>query len=389
MTTTTHVPAGSRSRLIRGAVLDHSGAERPYAESTPITVSELRLDPPGPGELLVRITAAGVCHSDLSVVNNDRPRPTPMLLGHEATGVVEQLGEGVDDLAEGDTVIMTFLPRCGDCKGCRSEGKIPCLNGSAANEAGTLLGGGRRLSRDGEEVKHHIGVSGFATHAVVSRNSVVPVGADVPPEVAAIFGCAILTGGGAVLNVAKPGPEDTIAVVGLGGVGMAAIITAAALEVKEIIGIDLQESKREMALQLGATAAMSPAEAEASGLRFSAVIEAAGHPKALETAWAITEPGGVTCTVGLPAPGQKIEIDPLQITAQARHLVGSYLGSAVPSVDIPIYERLWREGKLNAEGLISSRITLDDINDAMDQLSEGTVLRQIIVFPTTDTTTEN
>ncbi|QGU08234.1 Putative alcohol dehydrogenase D [Corynebacterium occultum] len=370
----------TQTRLIQGAVLERSGAELPYSQSQPLRVSHLELDPPEAGELLIRITAAGICHSDLSVVNNDRPRPLPMLLGHEAAGVVEELGEGVTDLAVGDTVVMTFLPRCGDCKGCNSNGKIPCRNGSASNEAGTLLGGGRRLRREGEEIKHHIGVSGFATHAVVSRKSVVPIGADIPPEIAAIFGCAILTGGGAVLNVAKPGPEDRIAVVGLGGVGMAAVITAAALGVKEIIGIDLQTDKQQQALALGATSAMTPAEAVTAGLKVTAAIEAAGHPKALETAWAITEPGGITCTVGLPAPGQKIEIDPLEITSQARHLVGSYLGSAVPSVDIPIYEQLWREGKLNAEGLISSRIRLEDINEAMDQLQQGNVLRQIIMF---------
>lgn len=380
MTSATKAPA----RVIQGAVLETRGAPRPYAVSKPVVVSDLQLDPPGQNEVLVRITAAGICHSDLSVVNNDRPRPVPMLLGHEATGVVEVIGSGVDDLRIGDTVVMTFLPRCGECAGCESGGKVPCEKGSASNEAGSLLGGGQRLHRNGEEVKHHIGVSGFATHAVVSRNSVVPIGADVPAEIAAVFGCAILTGGGAVLNVAKPGPDDSIAVVGLGGVGMAAVICAAALGVNEIVGIDLQASKREMALARGATSVMSPTEAEASGKRFTAVIEAAGHPKALETAWKTTAPGGITCTVGLPAPGSTIEIDPLQVTAEARHLVGSYLGSAVPAVDIPIYERLWREGKLKAEGLISSTIRLEEINEAMDYLADGDVLRQIIVFPDTD-----
>lgn len=374
-------PPHTSSRRIRGAVLENPGAEQPYAGSQPIVVSDLDLDSPGRDEILVRITAAGVCHSDLSVVNNNRPRPVPMLLGHEATGIVEQLGEGVDDLAVGDNVVMTFLPRCGKCRGCQSQGRVPCEHGSAANEAGTLLSGAVRLHRDGEEINHHIGVSGFATHAVVSRRSVVPISSDVPPEIAAIFGCAILTGGGAVLNVIKPQPEDSLAVVGLGGVGMAAIITARALGVREIVGVDLQESKQEQALALGATAVMTPEEAEKCGRKFSGVVEAAGHPKALETAWAITEPGGITCTVGLPAPGQSITIDPLQVTAQARQLVGSYLGSAVPSVDIPIYEQLWRDGKLNAEGLISSRIDLEDINEAMDLLHSGTVLRQIIMFP--------
>lgn len=384
MTIATKAP----TRIIQGAVLETLGATRPYAISKPITVCDVELDTPEENELLVRITAASVCHSDLSVVNNDRARPVPMLLGHEATGIIEQIGSGIDDLNVGDTVVMTFLPRCGQCVGCDSNGKIPCKNGSVSNEAGTLLGGGTRLHRHGEEIKHHIGVSGFATHAVVSRNSVVPISSDVPPEVAAVFGCAILTGGGAVLNVVKPGPNDSLAVVGLGGVGMAAVITAAALGVKEIIAIDLQESKQLMALELGATSAMSPADAEASGQRFTSVIEAAGHPKALETAWKVTAPGGITCTVGLPASGTKIEIDPLQVTAEARQLIGSYLGSAVPSIDIPIYEKLWRDGKLNAEGLISSRVSLNEINEAMDQLDQGNVLRQIIMFPEPTETSE-
>lgn len=379
MTITTKAPA----KVIQGAVLETLGATRPYSDSRPLTVCDLELDPPEGNELLVRITAAGVCHSDLSVVNNDRPRPVPMLLGHEATGIVEQLGPDVADLQVGDSVVMTFLPRCGECDGCASNGKIPCVQGSLSNEAGELLGGGQRLHRHGEVVKHHIGVAGFATHAVVSRNSVVPIGKDVPPEIAAIFGCAILTGGGAVLNVLKPQGNDSVAVVGLGGVGMAAVITAVAIGVKEIIAIDLNESKREKALKLGATRVMSPDEAEKAGIRVNGVVEAAGHPKALETAWKITAPGGVTCTVGLPAPGQEISIDPLLVTAEARQLIGSYLGSAVPSVDIPIYEKLWREGKLNAEGLISSRLSLQDINEAMDQLDQGLALRQIILFPNT------
>lgn len=368
------------SRRIRGAVLERSDATTPYAESTPISISELDLSAPGPGEVLVRITAAGICHSDLSVVNNNRPRPLPMLLGHEATGVVEEIGEGVEDLEIGTHVVCTFLPRCGHCEGCASEGRIPCSEGSKTNNDGTLLSGSRHLTRDGEVVQHHLGVSGFATYAVCARESLVPVGNDVPPAIAAIFGCAILTGGGAVLNEARPGPNDTVAIVGLGGVGMAALITAKALGVKRIVGVDLQPSKQEMALELGARAAMTPDEAVASGERFDAVIEAAGHPRALETAFAVTCPGGTTITVGLPAPGSQIHIDPLTITAEARRLHGSYLGSSVPSVDIPKYEQLWREGKLNAEGLISSYIRLEDINAAMDHLDQGLALRQIILF---------
>lgn len=365
---------------IRGAVLERSDAPRPYTDSQPITISELELSAPGEGEILVKMTAAGICHSDLSVVNNNRPRPLPMLLGHEAAGVVEAVGPNVSKVEVGDHVVMTFLPRCGECAGCKTNGKMPCEVGSKTNGEGTLIRGTRHLMRNGETVQHHLGVSGFATHAVVSELSVVPIGKDVPADIAAIFGCAILTGGGAVLNEVQPGPEDTIAVIGLGGVGMSAIITAAALGVKEIVGIDMQQDKLDKAIELGAHSAMTPQEAEESGKKFTAVIEAAGHPKALETAYRITAPGGLTVTVGLPAPGSTISIDPLVMTGEARRVHGCYLGSSVPSVDIPKYEALWREGKLNAEGLISSHIRLEDINQAMDNLSDGVALRQIIEF---------
>ncbi|AKE38538.1 Zn-dependent alcohol dehydrogenase, class III [Corynebacterium camporealensis] len=369
-----------KSIKIRGAVLETLGAPRPYAESRPLNVQELELDAPGPNEVLVKIAASGVCHSDLSVVNNNRPRPLPMLLGHESAGFVEAVGEGVDDLEIGQQVVFTFLPRCGECRECKTDGQMPCSVGTIYNEEGSLMRGTRRLHRDGEQVHHHVGVSCFATHAVAARESLVPIGNDVPSDIAAVFGCAILTGGGAVLNEIKPGPEDTVAVVGIGGVGMAAIITAVGLGVKKVVGIDMQESKRQTALELGADEVYSPQEAEEQGLVFDGVIEAAGHPKALETAFKVTRAGGITATVGLPAPNSQIVIDPLVVTAQARRLHGSYLGSSVPSKDIPKYEQLWREGKLNAEGLISSHIKLDEINEAMDALSDGTVLRQIITF---------
>nr|WP_307015311.1 alcohol dehydrogenase catalytic domain-containing protein [Arthrobacter bambusae] len=368
------------TRTIRGAVLEALGAERPYSDTRPIHVQSLELEGPGKGEILVRIEAAGICHSDLSVVNGNRPRPVPMLIGHEAAGIVEELGEGVDDLAIGQRVVMTFLPRCGECAGCRSNGKTPCEKGTASNTEGTLLGGNRRLSRDGEPVHHHLGVSAFATHAVVSRRSVVPVGSDVPAHIAALLGCALLTGGGAILNVAKPAPSARVAIVGLGGVGMAALITAVGTGVEHVVGIDTLPAKLEAARNLGAVEAMTSTDALEGGKKFDAVIEAAGHPRALEAAVALTKPGGITVTVGLPAPGQSVAIDPLTLTAEARSIVGSYLGSAVPEHDIPIYEQLWRSGKLAVEGLVSDTIPLEEINRAMDTLDGGHALRQIITF---------
>ncbi len=364
---------------ITGAVLETSGADAPFAESRPFTVGPLELDPPQSGEILVRIEAAGVCHSDLSVVDGNRLRPTPMLLGHEAAGIVEVLGDGVDDLVVGDRVVMTFLPRCGQCAGCATDGRLPCEVGTAANNAGTLVGGGIRLGRDGGRVHHHLGVSGFASHAVVSRTSVVPVPADVPAEIAALLGCAVLTGGGAVINGADPAPGSTIVIVGLGGVGMAALLVARAIGL-EVIGVDLGEAKLDHARRLGAVRALTPAEAVDAGIRAPAVIEAAGNVRAFETALALTAPGGVTVTVGLPAPHARAEISPLALTAEARTIVGSYLGSAVPSRDIPRYVELWRAGRLPLEELVSSRIGLDDIAAAMDRLAAGGELRQLITF---------
>lgn len=364
---------------IVGAVLETSGADAPFAQSHPFRVGPLELDEPQAGELLVRIEAAGVCHSDLSVVDGNRRRPTPMLLGHEAAGIVEQVGPGVGDIAVDDRVVMTFLPRCGECAGCRTDGRLPCEVGTAANNAGTLVGGGIRLHRGAESVHHHLGVSGFATHAVVSRTSVVPVPADVPGEIAALLGCAVLTGGGAVMNAARPQPGSTIAIIGLGGVGMAALLVAVALGVK-VIGIDAVPAKLDLARELGATEALSPADAVARGIRVTAAVEAAGNARAFETALAVTAPGGTTVTVGLPAPDARAAVSPLQLTAEARTIIGSYLGSAVPSRDIPLYVDLWRAGRLPLEKLVSSRIRLDDVDAAMDRLAAGGELRQLIAF---------
>lgn len=365
---------------IRGAVLERIGSPRPYVESRPISVVDLELDPPGTDEVLVRIEAAGVCHSDLSVVDGNRVRPVPMLLGHEAAGIVEQLGNGVTDLAVGQRVVLVFLPRCGHCAACATEGLTPCEPGSAANSAGTLLGGGIRLGRNGHPVHHHLGVSGFATYAVVNQTSVVPVPHDVPAPVAALLGCAVLTGGGAVLNVGDPRPGQSVAVVGLGGVGMAAVITALTYPDVRVVGVDQLPKKLAAARALGVHETYTPEQAVDAGIKAAVVVEAVGHPAALQTAIALTAPGGRTITVGLPPPDARITLSPLGFVAEGRSLIGSYLGSAVPSRDVPRFVRLWQSGRLPVESLVSSTIRLDDINAAMDHLADGTAVRQLITF---------
>lgn len=364
---------------IRGAVLRTVGAPRPYVTSAPLEVVRLQLAEPRGTELLVEVEVASVCHSDLSVVDGSRSRPTPMLLGHEAAGRVLRVGTDVDDVAVGQRVVLTFLPRCGACPGCATDGTAPCVPGSASNAAGEMLAGGTRLSEGGQVVRHHLGVSGFATHAVVDRRSVVPVDDDVPPDVAALLGCAILTGGGAVLNAARPVPGSTLAVIGLGGVGMAALLTGMALDDVTVVGVDTSEAKRARALALGASRALSPEEARAT-LRADRVVEAVGRAAAFELAVTCTAPGGTTVTVGLPAPDDTAVVSPLGLVAEGRTIVGSYLGSSVPARDLPVFVDLWRRGRLPVEQLISSSVPLTHVNHAMDRLADGTELRQLVTM---------
>lgn len=361
------------------AVLEVLGAPRPYAESRPLAVGEVELAPPLGREVLVRMEAAGICHSDLSVVDGNRPRPVPMLLGHEACGRVVEAGPDAT-LPLGQRVVMTFLPRCGDCEGCAADGARPCVVGSGSNERGELIGGGSRITRGGADVRHHLGVSGFASHAVVDERSVVAVDDDVPSGVAAVLGCAVLTGGGAVLNAGRPRAGETVAVVGLGGVGMAALLTARALEGVRVVGIDAAPDKLEAALALGADRALSPADAVAEALAADVVVEAAGNVRAFETAVEVTGPGGRTVTVGLPPADALAAVSPLRLVAGGRSIIGSYLGSAVPSRDIPRFVDLWRAGRLPVERLITSSIALADVNRGMDDLAEGRALRQVITF---------
>ena len=365
---------------IKGAVLESVGNRGPFSDTMPIAVSEIDLDPPGPNEILIRMEAASLCHSDLSVVDGNRLRPVPMLLGHEGAGRIEQMGKNVLHLASGQRVITTFLPRCGHCDGCATAGRRPCIRGSAANAEGMMFDGGVRLHRAGQDVLHHLGVSAFATHAVVDRRSVVLIDDDVPAPIAALLGCAALTGGGAVMNAAVLQPGESVVVVGLGGVGLAALLVALAHEDVTVVGVDTLEAKRRTALEFGASAALTPDEAIESGLRAPVVIEAAGNARAFDAAIALTGAGGRTVSVGLLDAAARSAISPLSLVVEGRSIVGSYLGSAVPERDIPIFADLWRAGRLPLEKLISSTLSLEEINAGMDELAEGRSIRQMVKF---------
>lgn len=373
---------------IRAAVLSQMETPPPYAQTRPIVIETVNLAGPGPNEVLVRITAAGLCHSDLSVVNGDRPRPMPMALGHEAAGIVEETGPGVLDLVRGDSVALVFVPICGHCGPCLEGRPALCEPGAAANAAGTMVGGHRHLSRaDGTPLNHQLGVSCFADYAVVNRGSLVKVTPDLAPEVAAIFGCAVLTGVGAAINSAQVRLGQTVAVLGLGGVGLSAVLGALALGAREVIAVDTLPAKLDTALALGATRAFRADDPElvaqikaATHGGVDIAIEAAGSVRALDAAYRMTRRGGTTVTCGLPPPAQTLNIPAVNLVAEERTLKGSYLGSAVPARDIPRYIELFKAGRLPVDKLITHRLKLDQINEGFDRLASGEAVRQVILF---------
>ena len=293
---------------IRAAVLEEIGVERPYGRTLPLKIREVDLEGPGPGEVLVKIAVAGLCHSDLSVIDGNRPRPVPMVLGHEASGVVQDVGPYVDDLQPGDHVVFVFMPSCGHCAPCAEGRPALCEPGAAANGAGELLGGVNRLKWKGRKAHHHVGVSSFADYATVSRRSLVKIDREVPLDIAGLIGCAVLTGAGAVFNTGDVRPGGSTAVVGLGGVGLAALIGAAAAGAETIVAVDRLDSKLEFARELGATHTFNSDDPdvvakvrEATRGGVEAALEFAGSVKALEFSYAITRRGGTTITAGLLA----------------------------------------------------------------------------------------
>ena len=377
---------------ITAAVLAAMEASAPYATSQPLTLETLQLDPPGPGEVLVRIKAAGLCHSDLSVINGNRPRPMPMALGHEAAGIVEEVGPvegaGRSDLEPGDHVVFVFVPSCGHCEPCTVGRPALCEPGAAANGAGTLLSGARRLHRpDGTTVHHHLGVSAFADYATVSRHSLVKVDKDLPLNEAALFGCAVLTGVGAVFNTAQIPAGSSVAVIGLGGVGLASLLGAVAAGARQIVAMDLSEQKLAFARELGATDTFNAGDPDivaevkaATGGGVEYAFEMAGSTRALDSAFQITRRGGTTVTAGLPAPTATLPLHPVTLVAEERTLKGSYIGTAVPGRDIPRYIELYRRGRLPVDKLLSGTLKHDELNQGFDRLHEGAVIRQVVLL---------
>src|SRR5678816_1020924 len=370
------------------AVLRERALPPPYAQSRPLVLEELELDPPGPSEVLVEMGAAGLCHSDLSVINGTRLWPLPLVLGHEACGRVREFGPGVSDLRVDDHVVFSFLPACGTCPMCAAGRASLCEPGVAANRAGTLLRGAVRFHRPHNGlVHHHSGIAGYSQFSVVARESIVKIDRDLPMETAVLFGCAIMTGVGAVVNTARVAAGTSVGVFGVGGVGLSTVMGAKAVGAFPIIAVDCLASKLDLARQCGATHTIASNETDPvvairdltrGGLETA--FEAVGNETVIAQAFAATRRGGRTVTIGLTHPERTLTIPALTITAEERVLMGSYMGSCVPSRDIPRFIAMYRAGLLPVDFLRSSIIALDQVNAAFDLLDRGEVARQVIRF---------
>lgn len=370
----------------KAAVLRQSGAPRPFAHSKPLSIEEVDLLPPGPGEVVVKIAGSGLCHSDLSVINGDRPRPVPTVMGHEGSGEIVEVGSAVNDVKVGDHIVFQFSASCGRCRRCLEGRPQICELAAATKGAGNLMSGESRIrDMNGERVNHHAGVSCMAEYAVADRGSVVVVDRSIDLADAALFGCAVMTGVGAVINTARILPGDSVAIIGLGGVGLNGLLGAKLGGAEKIIAIDIEDSKLGLARQLGATHTVNARDADAveqvreisnGGVDYA--IDLAGNIPAMNTAYAITRYGGSIVTAGLSPSTAEFSFNHGDLVSQEKSIRGSYMGSCVPVRDIPRFISLYQQGRLPVDRLIDGRVGFDELNAGFDKLQDVRTVRQIL-----------
>jgi S-(hydroxymethyl)glutathione dehydrogenase / alcohol dehydrogenase len=350
--------------MVKAAVLTRQGGQ--------LEVLDISLGDPGPGQVKVRVHAAGVCHSDLSLANGTLPQEVPAVLGHEGAGVVTAVGEGVDRVAPGDHVILNWAPACRECWFCLRGEPWLCVHAEDVARAPYA-----RLD-DGTPVYPGLGTGAFAEETIVPAAGVVRVPDSVPMAQAAVLGCAVQTGAGAVLNTARVRPGESVAVVGLGGVGLSALQAARAVGAGPIIGVDVTEAKAELASQHGATDFVVAGDGAAKAVRkltggrgADHAFDCVGLPATIRTAWSASRRGGSVTVVGVGGKANIVEFSALELYWFGRTLHGCVFGSSDPEVEIPRLLGLVEDGKLDLAALTTATTDLAGVNDAFDRLGTG------------------
>ncbi len=354
----------------------------------PLVLDDVELDAPGPGEVEVTLAAAGVCHSDWNVVTGATSNPLPAVLGHEGAGVVTAVGAGVETVAEGDHVILSWLPACGRCFYCTQGRHVLCDVAMADMFRGTLPGGALRLSRNGDPLYHYSYLSAFAERCVVPEGCCVGVRADAPLAVAALVGCAVMTGYGAAVLRARVQPGNVVVVFGAGGVGLSAVMGAKMAGAEAVVAVDPVQFKRETALELGATHAVDPGTDDLShvvgdltdGRGADIALDTAGAPGIVAQAYATARRGGTVVAVGLPPEGLTADLPASDLPRQEKVVTGSFYGSCDPPVDMPTVIDLFMDGRLPLDRLVTRTYPLEEINEAFAAMNAGEVARAVIVF---------
>ncbi len=365
---------------MRAAVLEPTG--RPL-----VVVDDVDIAEPGAGDVLVRVHSCGVCHSDLSNVNGTFPAPGPIVLGHEASGVVEAVGAGVTSAAKGDRVIISPIATCGHCYTCL-RGDYGVCEQAMAVTTGTFIDGSSPLSRRGETVYRGLGVGGFGEYSLVHESAAVKIPDDTPLEIACVIGCSIQTGVGAVLNTARVEPGSTVLVIGLGGIGVAIVQGARVAGASRIIVSDPISERRDAAAKFGATHAIDPTSDDVvgsvlgiTGVGVDYAFEAVGKGALVDQAIWTVRPGGMVVMVGAAPLADAVTINPAVVfMATEKKLVGSFLGSSHSRRDIPRLLGLWRSGHLDFESMITHRRPIEEVNEAFADMEAGRGLRTVLAL---------
>ena len=357
-----------------------------YEYNTPLVIEEVELDEPKVGEVLVRTGAAGICRSDYHFMKGEARTVLPTVLGHEGSGIVEQVGEGVTAVKPGEHVILSFVPNCGRCHFC-TTGR-PNLCDLHASTPGTLFDGTTRLHKGDQRITHFGKVACFAPHTVVPETGCIPVPKAVPLDVAALIGCCVTTGVGAAVFNAQIEPGSTVAVVGCGGVGLNVIQGSRLLNASKIIAVDIREGQLEFAMKFGATHTVNASDQDAvarvkeitGGLGADYAFEVYGSAETVEAAYAMARKGGTAVVVGIAPAGERAGINPVSLVRDEKVLKGTYYGSARCHVDMPRIVDLYLSGRLNLDDLVTRKYDLDHINQAYEDLDKGGIGRGVIVF---------